>query len=127
MHAMSKISTDYKLAGRSVQPIYERFQAALARFKGEGRIRFQTRKMTAEAMVNAVILRFLDLPFEDQERVLAEYVPRFEAMVNDQADAEPAPVSDAPRVADHLAHRDRTEAMAEKMKGGKAKKRGGGK
>jgi hypothetical protein len=81
MTLMSKISTDYKLAGRSVQPIYERFQASLARFKGEGRLRFQGRKLTAEAMVNAVILRFLDLNHSDQERVLAEYVPRFEAML----------------------------------------------
>ena len=83
MACMAKISTDYKLAGRSVQPIYERFQASLARFKGEGRIRFQARKLTAEAMVNAVILRFLDLPHADQERVLDDYVPRFEALLSD--------------------------------------------
>lgn len=78
---MRKLSYDYKLPGRSLAEVYERFHGALNRHKAVGRVKFSGRKLSAEAMVNAVILSFLDLNEGQQEAILSAYVPRFEAML----------------------------------------------
>ncbi len=80
---MRKLSYDYKLPGRSLAEVYERFHGALNRHKAVGRVKFSGRKLSAEAMVNAVMLSFLDLDEGQQEAILASYVPRFEAMLAD--------------------------------------------
>src|ERR671921_867844 len=80
---MRKLSYDFKLPGRSLAEVYERFHGALNRHRAVGRIKFNGRKLSAEAMVNAVILSFLDLDEGQQEAILSTYVPRFEAMLTE--------------------------------------------
>lgn len=81
---MRKLSYDYKLPGRSLAEVYERFHGALNRHRAVGRVKFSGRKLSAEAMVNAVMLSFLDLDEGQQEVILAFYVPQFEAMLADR-------------------------------------------
>ncbi len=78
---MRKLSYEYKLPGRSLAEVYERFHGALNRHRAVGRVKFSGRKLSAEAMVNAVMLSFLDLDEGRQEAILASYVPQFEAML----------------------------------------------
>ncbi len=80
---MGKLSYEYKLPGRSLAEVYERFHGALNRHRAVGRVKFSGRKLSAEAMVNAVILSFLELDEGRQEAILSLYVPRFEAMLAD--------------------------------------------
>ena len=80
---MRKLSYEYKLPGRSLAEVYERFHGALTRHRTVGRVKFSGRKLSAEAMVNAVMLSFLDMDEAQQEVILAAYVPRFEAMLAD--------------------------------------------
>jgi hypothetical protein len=78
---MRKLSYDYKLPGRSLAEVYERFHGSLNRHRAVGRVKFSGRKLSAEAMVNAVILSFLDLDEGEQEAILSTYVPQFEKML----------------------------------------------
>jgi hypothetical protein len=124
MIAMRKLSYEYKLPGRSIPEVYERFSQSLIRHQGMGRIKFTGRKLSAEAVVNAVVMRFLDLPVDDQARVLAEYVPRFESMLIEPGD----PGFEAPTVpvdgrrerrnsgTDLTAHTERRAREIEKQK-----------
>ena len=98
---MRKLSYEYKLPGRSLAEVYERFHGALNRHRALGRVRFSGRKLSAEAMVNAVILSFLDMDEGRQEAILASYVPRFEAMLAEG----PASPHDAQAESEE-AHRD---------------------
>lgn len=81
MDLMEDLSYEYKLPGRSISTVHARFGHALTRHQSSGKIKFRGRKLSAEAVVNAVVLRFLDLSFQDQARVLAAYVPKFEQMM----------------------------------------------
>lgn len=84
MICMRKLSYEFKIPGRSIPEVYERFNRALTRHKSAGKVKFSGRKLSAEAMTNAVVLSFLDLTEAQQEQVLARYVPRFEAMLADE-------------------------------------------
>jgi hypothetical protein len=89
MWGMRKLSYEYKLPGRSIPEVYERFNQSLIRHQGSGRTKFMARKLSAEALTNAIALHFLDLDFDEQERILALYVPRFEALLSAEPDADP--------------------------------------
>jgi hypothetical protein len=81
MIAMLKLSTHYVLPARTAPKILEAFKLLLWKHQTKRKIRFRGRALTGEAVLSAIVLRFLDLSESDQERVLAEYVPRFEAML----------------------------------------------
>lgn len=121
MIVMRKLSYEYKLPGRSLAEVYERFHGALNRHRALGRVRFSGRKLSAEAMVNAVMLSFLDMDEGRQEAILASYVPRFEALLAEG----PASPHDAPTEAEE-AHRDiPVEREVIDPRSGAARQRGG--
>lgn len=86
MLLMRKLSYQDKLPSHSLPEIYERFNQALVRQKGRSQTRFLDRKLTAEAMLNAVVLHYLDLPAEQQGSILATYIPRLEALLRTELD-----------------------------------------
>lgn len=98
MNAMKDLTYTYKLPSRSIASIHERFNVALARHQS-GTTKFRGRKLTGEALMNAAMLRFLELSTEEQARVLAAYVPRFEAMLEDDGEPGSHPAPDVPTLA----------------------------
>lgn len=86
MARMAKLSYREKLPGRSVQAVRDLYDDALCLHQRARKIHFGGRRITAEAFTNAAMLWFLDHDFDEQERILMEYVPRFVAMV----EADPA-------------------------------------
>lgn len=89
MNCMSKLDVSYKLFGRSIPDIHERFNNLVTWYKSRSSIKYQGRSITNEALGNAIVLRFLELPPEDQHRILAEYIPKLESMVDKDEDANP--------------------------------------
>ncbi len=81
---MRKLSDSYKIPGRSLPEVYERFNQALLRHQGPAGVKFCGRKLSAEAMTNAIAIHFLDMDFAAQEFILTEYVPRFERMLSEE-------------------------------------------
>ena len=79
---MPKMTYEYKLPNRSIPEVQERFLHTLVKHQGSGKTSFRGRKLSGEVLVNAVMLRFLDLTVADQAKILAVYVPRFEVMLD---------------------------------------------
>lgn len=99
-----KLSYRDKIPGRSIPEIADRFRDLLTRVQKSRELLFHGRKMTAEAVTNAVMLEFFDLSPDAQLDVMRRKVPQFEAMMNgevilphatdpppDQADKPPRP------------------------------------
>jgi hypothetical protein len=83
---MGKLSDTHKIPARTAPEILDAFNDALARFERARFPLFRRRKLTAEAMLSAVVLDFLDRTREDQDRIIARNVPRFEAILDGEAD-----------------------------------------
>jgi hypothetical protein len=83
MVGMRKLSYEYKIPGRSIAEVYDRFNQALLHHQKPGRVKFCGRKLSAEALTNAAALFFLDLSMDQQEEVLSRYVPQFEMMLSE--------------------------------------------
>jgi hypothetical protein len=73
-----KPSEIYKLPARSAPAVVDAFGLLKLRF--ERKLTFHGRKVSGEAILNGIVLDFLDKPFEEQGAVLARRVPEFEAM-----------------------------------------------
>ena len=84
-----------KIPGRSIPEVAGRFGVELARQAGVNGIRFADKKLTAEAMTNAIILHFLSMQEPERNEVLKEFVPIFDAMMSGEmlgsVDAGPDP------------------------------------
>jgi hypothetical protein len=89
----------YKIPSRTVRELYERFQDAHLVHRRDDRLRSADRVLSAEAMLNALVLRFLDLPEAEQRAILLEYVPVFQRLREaDEARAgAPDPLAGATR------------------------------
>jgi hypothetical protein len=110
MTCMEDLSYEYKLPGRSIARVHERFSNALARHQSIGKTKFRGRKLSAEGMVNAIMLRFLDLTFQDQAKVLAAYVPKFEALMERGAnDFDPVTGEETPSIEDFVPEGNTTD------------------
>lgn len=131
MGGMRKLSYEFKLPGRSIPEVYERFNQSLTRHQGSGRVKFSGRKLSAEALVNAVMLHFLDMPHDAQAGIVARYVPAFEAMLAEEGDPQPqAPPAaanghpGAPGTVPMAESDDRPLYATPRPKGGERRKKG---
>jgi hypothetical protein len=84
-----KPSEIYKLPARSAPAVVDAFGLLKLRF--ERKLRFHGRKVSGEAILNGIVLDFLDKPFAEQGAVLARRVPEFEAMFGSGDDPPKGP------------------------------------
>lgn len=103
MFDMKKLSYEFRIPGRSIEAVHNRFERSLLTHQQNRQIKFSGRKLSAEAFVNAIMLNFLDLPEEQQTAMLAREVSRFEAMLSDEqpipAQPERTPIVEVPQSA----------------------------
>lgn len=88
---MRKLTQEYKLAARTAPEVYEAVNRLVSTVASEGRVKFRGRKIGVEALLNAVLLDFLDRAPGDQRELLARNVPRFEALLGDEPAASSSP------------------------------------
>lgn len=86
---MAKRTSEFNVQARSTAPIVEGLEVLRVRARAAG-VKSNGRKLSSEAMVNAILLAFLDLPREKQIEALTSYVPVFEGQFGD-ADADASP------------------------------------
>lgn len=94
MPCMRKLTQEYKLAARTAREVYEDLSELVLR--ASGRVKFRGRKLGNEAAINAAVMFLLDQPPERRDAILADYVRRFEALLDDGP--APAKAMDAPAV-----------------------------
>jgi hypothetical protein len=82
--AAYKLSERYKFPSRTHPDLLERFDAALRRYHSKVPVNIgpTNRKLTAEAMLNAAILHFLEMEAAERDRVVLANVPRYEALLD---------------------------------------------
>lgn len=107
MICMRQFSDEFRLRGRSLVEIWERYGTAVTRHQSIGRVKFHGKKITAEALTNAAVMAFLDMDEREQERLLAAYIPRIEAL--QLGELEPAAQASPPAEVEA----DRTERLAD--------------
>lgn len=88
--AMTKRTSEFNVQARSTSEIVEGLEVLRVRARAAG-VKSNGRKLSSEAMVNAIILAFLDLPKDRQIAALTSYVPVFEGQFGEAADQEPEP------------------------------------
>lgn len=83
-----------KIPGRTVSQVMVRFDAVLSRQVNVCKVKFFEAQVTAEAITNAIVLHFMDLPEDQQDAILFRYVAVFAGIVSDvtveQKDAPPS-------------------------------------
>lgn len=87
--AKRRLTYEHRIPSRSVEPIRAVFDAAIARHQRGRRLLTGSRKLTAESVINAILLAWLNLSEEDQFAVLRQWVPMFDRLA---ADPECEPV-----------------------------------
>lgn len=90
---MSKPSYDFKLPSRSIYEVKYALEDVIGR-ADRRRLKFLNRAVSGEAVLNAVVLHFLGLSAAEQDRIVDEFVPRFEALARTSV-GETGPVTSA--------------------------------
>jgi hypothetical protein len=94
MQAMKNFGYENQVAIRSTPAVVRELDRIVADMRASGRVRFKGRKITKEAVVNALILWVADQDQEAVEAVLAGPVARLEAILagpGDRDDEGPGP------------------------------------
>ena len=88
-----KLSQEWKLVARTAPELYEQFYAFVAAMASRAGVKFRGRKLGREATLNAIVIHFFDQEEAEQARILREYVPRYEAILGDEAAAAPGDIT----------------------------------
>lgn len=70
------------IPGRTVAEVFGRFENELTRQTALRRKLFHGRKLSAEAMTNAIVLHFLDLPEGERDSIVDRFVPAYESLTS---------------------------------------------
>jgi hypothetical protein len=92
MGHMRNLDEKYKIPGRSIPEIVDRFEGLLSRQKNIVGRKFYDpkRKLPAEVLTNAIILHFLGMTASEQDAALDRYLPELDALMQDDAGEVPA-------------------------------------
>lgn len=116
IRGMPELSYENQIAIRSTAKAVLALDNLVSALRASGRVRFRGRKVTKEAVVNAVWLWLADQSVDDVEQCLLTYVPRLEAILSGDATTTPAIptiLTNHPSVGVPVAVRDET-AMQER-------------
>jgi hypothetical protein len=78
---MAELSYDNQISTRSTPKVVQALDMLLAQLRGSGRVRFRSRRLSKEALVNAMCLMLADLDVAQVEALLAPHVARLEAIL----------------------------------------------
>jgi hypothetical protein len=87
-------TNEFKLTARTVQPLYDAVDGLVRRYRHDKTMRFRSRKLGAEAVINVAAWYFADLDPARQDQILRTYLPRLEsylAVTDSPAEAGAAP------------------------------------
>jgi hypothetical protein len=87
-----ELTQKWKLSARTAQEIYEWFNTYVAWVKARDDVKFRDRKMSNEAILSAIVLRFKDFTEQERTNLLRACVPRVEALLGDRPEGEAADV-----------------------------------
>jgi hypothetical protein len=85
IQVMRDLDRDQRISARSIPEIIGAMERALSRYGESRRVKFRSRKLSNEAFINAALLHVLELPAEEQERVLGAAIKRLEAILKGTA------------------------------------------
>lgn len=88
---MKKMQERHKIPARTAPELYEKFQEALARNRSAVGFGGRT-KISAEALLGAILIHFFDRPKEEQDRIVRANVPRLEELLSDEPSDRTAPI-----------------------------------
>jgi hypothetical protein len=74
------LAQGYRLHSRSTAEVVERVENVLSRLNRRG-LKFRGRKTKLEPFINVLVMRFLALPADQQEAMMARDIPAFEAFL----------------------------------------------
>lgn len=80
-HHEKKPSLTYRLAARSLPEVVAGMEAAVSRLGASRAVLFRGRKFSAEAFLNALVIRALTMPQAELERLLASGTADYERMI----------------------------------------------
>lgn len=86
-----KLSTDFKLSMRTAPRLYEAFSHLLLKAVSAG-LKFNGRKIGAEAVLNAILIDFLEKSKDDQLAIVRKNVLRFEGELAGTGEGIQSPV-----------------------------------
>jgi hypothetical protein len=77
----SSPSLEHRLTARSVPAVVAALEVAVARIGTARRVLFRGRKLSAEGVINAILVHALERPDEELERLVAEGVAAYERIL----------------------------------------------
>lgn len=90
------LTVDHKLSARTAPEMYAEFKRLVQDLELGG-VKFRDRKVGLESVLNAILVRFFDLPPEQREELIRENLPRFEAVMDsDKPVLLPVPIGIKP-------------------------------
>lgn len=98
MMGIKKLSYDYKLPSRSIAEVHDQLAEALARHQRGRSLLFNGRKLSAEGLMNAVLMHFLSLGDDDQRLILEAFIPKLESMLAEEDSPAAASAPEKARV-----------------------------
>jgi hypothetical protein len=95
---MKPMPTDYRISARTLRAVWDAMVESVREFADDRRVLFRGRKLGNEAYINAAVWHFAEMPLEDQEAILREYLPRLEGHLATAGGLDALPSVDAEAV-----------------------------